>query len=187
MFDTQERPFWIKSISETYILRQRITSSAETEKIGTWDATDIAKRRVKHHPFRHCLSRFFTSDDDLQCTLYSTLYSGRFQRKINFCESRLKVGTIPYRAHDIVRAGAQRTGSADHGTATGIMGPDRSASALQSSVSSCEGIVNCVCVCARSRLFFILFFYFFYFIFLTREHILNSYCMKEETDMREYS
>ena len=66
---------------------------------ATWEVTDIAKRRVKHHPFRHCLSRFFMSDDDLQCALYSTMYSGRFQRK--FCESRRKVGTIPYCAHDI--------------------------------------------------------------------------------------
>ena len=33
-----------------------------------------------------------------------------------------------------------------------------------------------------------LFFYFLFFIvFFTREHILNSYCMKEETDMTDYS
>ena len=36
---------------------------------GTWDATDIPKRRIKHQPFHHCLSRFFTSADDLQCFL----------------------------------------------------------------------------------------------------------------------
>ena len=58
------------------------------KKTGTWDATNIAKRRVKQHPIRHCLSRFFTSDDDLQynahCISYSTLCSGTFQRKI--CE-----------------------------------------------------------------------------------------------------
>ena len=64
------------------------------KKIGTWDATEFAKLRFEHNPFRHCPSRFFTSDDDLQGALYSTLYSGRFQRK--FCESRCKVGTIPY-------------------------------------------------------------------------------------------
>ena len=78
------------------------------KKFGTWDATDIATRRVKHHPFRHCLSRFFKSDDDLQCPLYSTLCSKSFTAK--FCESRYEVGTIPYRtvrmisrvrAHDI--------------------------------------------------------------------------------------
>ena len=64
---------------------------------------------MEHHPFRHCLSRIFTSDD-VQFTLYSTLYSGRFQRK--FCESRLKVGTIPYRTVRMTsREGAQRTGS----------------------------------------------------------------------------
>ena len=80
------------------------------KKIGTWDTTDIAKRCIEHHPFRHYLSRFFRSDDDLQCALYSTLYSGRFQRK--FCESRWKVGTIPYHtARMISRAGAQPTGS----------------------------------------------------------------------------
>ena len=80
------------------------------KKIGIWDTTDIAKRRIKHHPFRHCISRFFRSDDDLQCTLYSTLYRGRLQRK--FCESRRKVGTIPYRTVRMIsRAGAQPTGS----------------------------------------------------------------------------
>ena len=31
------------------------------------------------------------------------------------------------------------------------------------------------------------FFFFFFFFFFTREHILNSYCMKEETDMTGYS
>ena len=29
--------------------------------------------------------------------------------------------------------------------------------------------------------------FFFFFFFSTREHILNSYCMKEETDMTDYS
>ena len=58
------------------------------KKFGTWDATNITKRHVKHHPFRHCLSRFFTNDGDLQC-------SGRFRRKC--CESGRKVGAIPYR------------------------------------------------------------------------------------------
>ena len=77
---------------------------------GTWDATNIAKRRVKYHLFRHCLSRFFTSDDDFQCAFYRTLYSGRFLRK--FCESRRKVGTIPYRTVRLIsRAVVQRAGS----------------------------------------------------------------------------
>ena len=87
------------------------------KKIGTSEVTDIAKLRVKHHPFRHCLWRFFTSNDDLQCALYilyKTLYSGRFQRK--FCESRLKVGTIPYRT-DITCV--QERNVPDHGSATG--------------------------------------------------------------------
>ena len=59
--------FEIKSEFETYtyIPGKRVTSSAETEIFGTWDATDIAKRRVKYHPFCHCLSRFFTMDDNL--------------------------------------------------------------------------------------------------------------------------
>ena len=80
------------------------------KKFGTWDATNIAKRCVKYHPFRHCLSRFFTCDDDLQSALYRTLYSERFHRK--FCKSRRKVGTIPYRTVRMIsRAGVQRTGS----------------------------------------------------------------------------
>ena len=41
------------------------------KNIGTWVATDYAKRRVKHHPFRHYFSRFFSSDDHLQCALDS--------------------------------------------------------------------------------------------------------------------
>ena len=80
------------------------------KNIGTWDATDIAKHRDKHHSFRRCPSRFFTSDDDLQCTLYNTMCSGRFQRKI--CGSGRKVGTIPYRTACMIScAGAQRPGS----------------------------------------------------------------------------
>ena len=80
------------------------------KNIGIWDATNIAKRCVKQHSFRHCLTRFFTSDGDLQCALYSTLCTGRFQRK--FCKSRRKVSTIPYRpACMISRVGAQRPGS----------------------------------------------------------------------------
>ena len=81
------------------IPRQILYEVLKPKKIGTWEVTDIAKRRIKHHPFRHCRSRFFTSDDDLQFALYSTLCSGRFQRK--FCKSRRKVGIVPYCAHDI--------------------------------------------------------------------------------------
>ena len=77
-------------------------------KIGTWAVADITKRRVKHHPIRHCLSRFFTNDDDLQCALSRALYSARLQRR--FCEQQRKV--ITYRTVRMIsRAGAQRTGS----------------------------------------------------------------------------
>ena len=79
------------------------------KNIGTWGATDIAERHVKYQSFHHCLSRFFTSDDDLQCALYSTLCSGRFQRTI--CESGRKVGMTPYRTMCMIScAGAQRPG-----------------------------------------------------------------------------
>ena len=37
------------------------------------------------------------------------------------------------------------------------------------------------------KLITVFFFFFFFFFFFTREHILNSYCMKEETDMTDYS
>ena len=91
-------------------LTKNVHQVLKPKKIGTWEVTDIAKRRAKHQPFRHCISRFFTSDDDLQCALYSTLYSGRFHRK--FCESRRKVSTIPYRSVRMIsRARAQRTRS----------------------------------------------------------------------------
>ena len=95
--------------------RQVGESLFRIRSIGTWDATDIAKRHVEHQPFRHCLSGIFTLSSNVQCTeqcctLFSTLYIGRFQRK--FCESRLKVGTIPYRTGRMIsRAGAQRAGS----------------------------------------------------------------------------
>ena len=95
----------LKSISLAKDLHQAL----KPKKLGTWDATDIATRRVKHHSFRHCLSRFLTSDD-LQCALYRTLYNRRFQR--NFCDSRIKIGTIPYRTVRMIScAGGQRTGS----------------------------------------------------------------------------
>ena len=46
--------------------------------IGTLNATDIAKRRVKHHPFRHCLSRFLMKPDIFNghctyCTVHCTM------------------------------------------------------------------------------------------------------------------
>ena len=47
--------------------------------IGAEEVTGIAYRCIEHHPFRHCRSRFFMGDNDLQCTLYSTLCSARFQ------------------------------------------------------------------------------------------------------------
>ena len=104
----------LKPISLAKTLHQKL----KPKKIGAWEVTDIPKRCIKHHPFRHCLWRFFTSDDDLQCAFYRTLYSGRFPRK--FCKSRRKVGTIPYcTVRMISRAGAQRTRLIDHGTATG--------------------------------------------------------------------
>ena len=43
-------------------------------KIGTSEAICVPKCRIKHHLFRHCRSRFFTSGGNRQCTLYCTLY-----------------------------------------------------------------------------------------------------------------
>ena len=102
---------------ETYIFRQRITSSAES-KID-WDMGSYKHRqpprRTSSIPTLPLKNLQFMSDDELQCTLYSTLYSGRFQRK--FCESRRRVGTIPYRTVRMIsRAGAQRTSVKDQGT-----------------------------------------------------------------------
>ena len=81
----------------------------KSKKIGTWGASDTAKHRVKHHPFRHCRSRFFTvtMTFNAHCTVHCI---GRFQCK--FCESRGKVGTIPYHTVCMLsRVGAQRPGS----------------------------------------------------------------------------
>ena len=96
----------LKSIS----LAKQLHHVLKSTKSGTWEVADIAKRRVKHHPIRHCPSKFFASDDDNQCVLYRILYSARYQRR--FRESRRKVSMISYRTvHMISRAGAQRTGS----------------------------------------------------------------------------
>ena len=102
MLDAQKRPLKIKSPIETYIPRQKFTSSAETKNIGTWEVTDIAQRRVKHHPFRHGLSRFFTNDYDLQCALHYPVYGPNvwalaLPRLESRFPSNLEVGTIPYR------------------------------------------------------------------------------------------
>ena len=43
-------------------LAEDLHQALRPKKFGTWDATDIAKRRVEHHPFRHCHSIFFTAD-----------------------------------------------------------------------------------------------------------------------------
>ena len=92
-------------------LARDLNQMLKPKKSAAWEVTNIAKRRVKHHPLRHCLSRIFMSDDVLQCALYSALCSGRFQRV--FCESRRKVGTtIPYRTVcRISHVAAQRAGS----------------------------------------------------------------------------
>ena len=87
----------LKPISQAKDLDQEL----KPKTFGTWEATDIAKRRVKHHPFRHCLSRFFMSEDDLQCALYSTLYSGRFQRKFLQITTQSWYDIVPYCVHDI--------------------------------------------------------------------------------------
>ena len=107
----------LKSISLAQYLHQVLKS----KKSGTCEVADIAKRRVKHHPIRHCLSRFFASDNDNQCVLYRILYRAKLQRR--FCESRRKVSMISYRTLRMIsRAGAQRTGSCHMEVR---LGPDR--------------------------------------------------------------
>ena len=108
MFDAQKIQCRSSRLLKPISLAKYSHQGLKPKKIGTSEVTDIAKCRVKHHPFRHCLSRFFTSDDDLQCPLYSTLCIEGFQRK--FCESRRKVRMISYcTVLMISRAGAQRT------------------------------------------------------------------------------
>ena len=106
------------------------------KKISTWDVTDIARRGVKHHPFRHYLSKFFTSDDDLQRALYSTRRSGRFNRKILRITTQSRDHTVPYCTHDITCRRAMYL----------IMelrlGPDLECSPYYN-WKWCESIVNC--------------------------------------------
>ena len=62
------------------------------------------------------------SDYDLQCALYCPLCNGRFQLK--FCESRCKVGTIPYHTVRMIsRVVAQHHGNCNWGGA-GVMAAD---------------------------------------------------------------
>ena len=56
---------------------------------------------IKHHPFRHCLSRLFASDNDLQWALYSTLCSWRFQCNILRMTTQSRYDTVPYCVQDI--------------------------------------------------------------------------------------
>ena len=78
-----------------------------------WDATDIAKRRVNHHPFCHFLSRVFTTDGHFNA--YITLWSAVLQQKN--CEPQRKFGTILYRTeHERMVSRTRKV--LDHGTAT---------------------------------------------------------------------
>ena len=75
-------------------------------------------------PSRFLRSSRVTSDDDLQGILYSTLYSGRCERK--FYESRRKVGTISYHtcAHDITyRSASSRIMEVRLGNGMGLESP----------------------------------------------------------------
>ena len=87
---------------KTYISGSRLTSGAKHEKIGTWEVTGIAQRRVQHHTFRRCRSRFFTSGDYLQCTLYSTLYSVRLMGKVLCAITQSRYDSIPCCVHDMM-------------------------------------------------------------------------------------
>ena len=78
MFDTQEGLSRESRHLTSTAFAKEYHQALKPKYIGPWDATDIAKCRVKHHPFRHCLSRIFMSDDDLQCinapcTVYCTV------------------------------------------------------------------------------------------------------------------
>ena len=103
MFDAQERPFKIKSPFETYIHRKDLYQVLKPISIGTWDDTDIAKRRGKHHPF--CpISSQDSSGVTTTFSAYCTVHCAARYFNVIFCESRCKVGTIPYHiiyVHDI--------------------------------------------------------------------------------------
>ena len=99
-------------------------------------ATDIAIRRVKHHLFRHCLSRFFTSDDDLQCAIaHCTVHCAVEDFNLDSKSERYRtVLCARYHAFAGARSATYRIMELRlHFTGTGV---------LQSNVSSSEGIVN---------------------------------------------
>ena len=81
----QEGPFYIRSPFEPTSFTKKITSSAETEIMGRHRHLQTPRQTS---PIRHCHSRIFTSDDDLQCTFYSTLYA------LYFPYNRIKIPKI---------------------------------------------------------------------------------------------
>ena len=89
----------IKSPFETYISRQRFTSSAETEKY--WHLRRHRYRITPHQisPIPPLRSRFFTGDDDLECALYSTVCNVNFATYAYTTQSRCDI--VPCYVHDI--------------------------------------------------------------------------------------
>ena len=67
-----------------------ISQERNVPRTGSWNCDhDIAKRRVKHYPFRRCFSRFFTSDPvptpDEQRTPYFEHSALANLRPVHYC------------------------------------------------------------------------------------------------------
>ena len=63
----------------------RITSSAQTKKIGMLEATDMPYRRVKHHLFRHCRSRVFALSHMYSQHACCTLHGSTVHTVVSSC------------------------------------------------------------------------------------------------------
>ena len=120
-------------------LAEDLHQALRPKKFGTWDATDIGKRRVKHHPFRHCRSQ----DSSRVTTIRPSMRIVRdtVESRISTKILRLSNKPVRYRTVRCSWYHVEDGNVPDHGRrprpATAI---DRRA--LQSSVSSCEGIAN---------------------------------------------
>ena len=94
------KPISLDKDSHQVLKPKKKKKKKKKKKNGT-EVTGIAYCRIKHHPFRYCRSRFFTSDDNLQYTLYSTLCSARFHCKFLRIVTQSRYDTVPYYVHDI--------------------------------------------------------------------------------------
>ena len=97
MFDAQEWPLLTKSAFKTYISGLRFTSSAETEKKLALERPPVSRNtasNIIHSTIADQHSSRVATTFTAHCAVHCTVE----EFNVKFCESRLKISTIPYRA-----------------------------------------------------------------------------------------